>query len=138
MKLVVIETPFSGKTEEERERNAEYLRCAMMDSIGRGEAPFPSHALYPQFLDDEDPSERSHGMEMGFAWGRRADGVAVYADLGLSRGMQEGIARALAHGLPVTYRSLGAAWVLWAIGAPSGAARYAGQGHSSDSIPAAH
>jgi hypothetical protein len=74
----------------------------MADSLARGEAPFASHALYtlPGVLDDDVPEERRRGMEAGFAWGEAADQVAVYVDLGVSRGMLEGCERAAAAGLP--------------------------------------
>lgn len=125
MKLVIIETPFAAPTPELRDRNADYLRAAMLDSFDRGEAPYASHALYTQFLDDDVPKERRLGMEAGFAWGSRADVVAVYTDLGISRGMQEGIARAYAEGRHVDYRSLGAEWLLRGCGCPSTVTRYA-------------
>lgn len=57
-------------------------------------------------LDDMKPEERKLGMEAGFAWGARADLVAVYGDLGVSKGMEAGVARAVCRGCPVEYRSL--------------------------------
>ena len=124
MKLVVIETPFAAPSEELRERNAEYLKAAMLDSLDRGEAPYASHALYTQFLDDDIPGERRLGMEAGFAWGSRADEIAVYTDLGISRGMREGIARALANGKRVDFRSLGSEWFLRGSGLPPSLSKY--------------
>lgn len=125
MKLVVIETPFAAPTEDLRELNADYLKAAMLDSLDRGEAPYASHALYTQFLDDDIPGERRLGMEAGFAWGARADEIVVYTDLGISRGMREGIARALASGKHVEYRSLGAEWLMRGCGCPETAHRFA-------------
>lgn len=124
MKLVIIESPFSAPTEELRDRNAAYLKAAMLDSLDRGEAPYASHALYTQFLDDDVPEERRLGMDAGFAWGEKADEVAVYVDLGISHGMREGIARALASGKHVDYRTLGQAWMLRACGCPPEMLRY--------------
>lgn len=124
MRLVVIETPFAGRTEAERQRNADYLKAALLDSLKRGEAPFASHALYPQVLDDDFPSDRRLGMEAGFAWGKKADAVIVYADLGTSPGMREGIVRAIGRGQQVEYRTLGSEWVLRACGCPDHIQRY--------------
>lgn len=124
MKLVVIESPFSAPTEELRQRNAEYLKAAVLDSLDRGEAPYASHAFYTQFLDDDIPGERRLGMEAGFAWGDKADEVAVYVDLGISHGMREGIAKALARGVSVDYRTLGAGWMLRACGCPESVQRF--------------
>ena len=50
---VIIESPYTGDVE----RNLEYARRCMRDSIKRGEAPFASHLLYthsPSNLTDGD------------------------------------------------------------------------------------
>ena len=62
--------------------------------------------LYPQVLADLIPEERTLKSEAGFAWGAVAELVAVYKDLGLSRGMELGIETARARGLPIEFRSL--------------------------------
>ena len=77
MLRVIIESPFAGDIE----RNTAYLKAAMLDSLRRGEAPFASHGLYPQVLDDTSPEERHIGIHAGFAWGGVCDLVAVYTDL---------------------------------------------------------
>ena len=65
-----------------------------------------SHLLYPQALDDADPAERALGIEAGLAWGCVAEATVVYADLGISEGMQQGIERAHREGRTVEYRRL--------------------------------
>lgn len=52
----------------------------MLDALDRGEAPYASHLLYTQMLDDTIPAERELGIKAGFAWG---DGVrrVYYSDL---------------------------------------------------------
>jgi hypothetical protein len=70
----------------------------------RGESPLASHLLWPGILDDSSEIQRHAGMEAGLAWGRVADATVVYADLGISRGMQHGIERALVEGRPVEHR----------------------------------
>ena len=102
MQRVIIESPFAGDVE----KNVAYAKRAMIDSLRRGEAPFASHLLYPQVLNDDDPAERALGINAGFAWGMRADLVAVYADLGISQGMSLGIERATRAGLPYEIRYL--------------------------------
>ena len=102
MKLVIIESPYSGDVEE----NTKYARECVLDSLNRGEAPFASHLLYTQVLDDTVPDQRHWGMEAGFAWGKKADMVAVYTDLGISGGMEFGIKRAQENGLEIEYRKL--------------------------------
>jgi hypothetical protein len=111
MKLVVVESPFAAKTAGELARNRRYRKAAMLDCLHRGEAPFASHALYTQVLDDRVPEERKLGMEAGFAWGKLAELVVVYTDLGISLGMQAGINRAtLINNQTVEHRQLGGEW----------------------------
>lgn len=104
MRRVIIESPYAGDVE----RNIAYLRAALRDSLMRGEAPYASHGLYtqPGVLDDNDPQERSHGMNAGFAWGDVADVVVVYTDLGITKGMSMGIELHDHHGRTVEYREI--------------------------------
>lgn len=108
MRLVIVESPFAGDIE----RNQRYARAALADCLTRGEAPFASHLLYtqPGVLDDSKPEERALGIEAGLCWGRVAEKTVVYADLGISGGMQQGIGRAHAEGRPVETRFLGGQW----------------------------
>lgn len=108
--LVIIESPFAASTPERHERNVRYARAAMRDSLQRGEAPFLSHLLYTQVLDDKDPPQREKGIAAGLAWGAAASLTAVYADLGISNGMNLGIERATRDGRLVSYRYLGDDW----------------------------
>lgn len=90
-KRVIIETPYAGC----KETNTLYAQYCMLDSLlNYNEAPFLSHLLYTQVLDDNIPEERKLGIEAGFVWGEIADYVVVYTDLGLSSGMQQGINQA--------------------------------------------
>lgn len=94
MRLVIIESPFAGDIEA----NLTYARRAMRDCILRGEAPIGSHLIYtqPGILRDEDPAERKLGIELGFAWGDKAELHCFYTDRGWSRGMKAAFARCLA------------------------------------------
>ena len=105
MRLVIIESPYSGDTEI----NENYARKAMLDCLMRGEAPFASHLLYtqPGVLDDTNAVERTMGMEAGWSWMSAADAVVIYADLGISKGMAEGIRRARGMGKTIELRYLG-------------------------------
>lgn len=109
MRLVVIESPFRGATPEEEATNVMYGRRALRDSLGRGEAPVALHLLYtlPGVLEDNDFGERRLGMTASQAWYRVAHACIVYADLGISDGMAEGIECAKAHGVRVEYRTIG-------------------------------
>jgi hypothetical protein len=105
---VIVETPYAGDIET----NLTYLRACMRDCLLRGEAPFASHGLYtqPGVLRDEVPEERQHGIEAGFAWRAASDKTIVYTDLGISKGMQYGIAHAESLAHPIEYRKLGGKW----------------------------
>jgi hypothetical protein len=113
MRRVIVESPFgktpAGATAEaaELERNVIYARRCMADSLRRGEAPFLSHLLYPQVLNDKDPEQRIQGIKAGFTWGLAADMVAVYSDYLMTPGMEKGISRATLAGQPIEYRRIG-------------------------------
>lgn len=104
MRFVLVESPFAGDVE----RNTAYARACLRDCLRRGEAPFASHLLYtqPGVLDDAQPHERKQGISAGLAIGERADATVVYTDLGISGGMQQGIAAAGGARRPVEYRTL--------------------------------
>jgi len=108
MKLVVIESPYAGNVN----LHVAYARAAVVDWLIRGEAPFASHLFYTQrgILDDSKQVERDLGMRAGFAWGEKADLVAVYTDFGISSGMKAGIERAKALGIPIEMRTLDDDW----------------------------
>ena len=110
MRLVILESPFSGATTEEIAINVEYAKRAVRDSLMRGESPACSHLLFaqPGFLRDEVPEERRQGIMAGLAWGRVADCAVVYTDRGISPGMKMGIALHETQGLPIEYRQIGA------------------------------
>lgn len=107
-KLVIIESPFAGKTPQELEENLTYARACIKDSLLRGEAPIASHLLYtqPGILDDDKPEERELGIESGLAWLEVADLSAVYTDRGISTGMRHGINSADKRGVTVEIRSI--------------------------------
>lgn len=104
MRLVILESPYAGDIE----RNVAYARRCVRDSLLKGESPVASHLLYtqPGILDDGVPAERQHGIDAGLAWRAVAQASVVYVDLGISKGMEYGIAAAKEAGLPIEYRSL--------------------------------
>lgn len=102
MRLVILESPFAGDIEA----NIQYGRECLRDALMRGDAPIASHLLYtqPGVLDDGIPAERQHGIDAGLAWRAVAHASVVYADLGVSAGMEYGIAAARKAGIPVEFR----------------------------------
>ncbi len=82
IKKVIIESPYAGDVE----KNLEYARKCMRDSIFRGENPIASHLLYTQkgILDDNIQEERELGMTLGLLWSEVVDMHVFYVDLGWS------------------------------------------------------
>lgn len=105
MRRVIIESPYAGNIEQ----NTIYARRAMAHSLSEGEAPLASHLLYtqPGILNEDIPEERVQGILAGLAWMRHAEVVAVYADYGISAGVENAIAHAKQLGIPVEYRTIG-------------------------------
>ncbi|SRR5258706_8961505 len=109
MKLVIVESPFRGKTLEQEKENIEYAQACARDCLmNHNEAPLLSHLLYTQegILNDAIPEERQLGIDAGLAWGLKAEATIVYTDLGISSGMEHGIANAVKAGRPIIYRLL--------------------------------
>jgi hypothetical protein len=106
MDLVIIESPYAGATPEETAQNAHYARVCMLDALRRGEAPFASHLLYTQMLDDRVRDDRALGIEAGLAVGRVFQYRVVYNDFGISPGMKKGIQAAIDLGQILRERSL--------------------------------
>lgn len=103
-RLVIIESPYSGHVE----LNKRYAQHCMRDSILKGEIPFASHLLYtqPNILNDNNFKERAIGINAGFEWGKYASKTVVYQDLGISKGMKEGIKIAEKEEREIEYRNL--------------------------------
>lgn len=99
---VILESPYAGDVE----KNLKYARDCMRDSLARGEAPFASHLLYTQVLDDAVFGERAQGIGAGYTWMALAAKVVVYKDLGISEGMLRAIEQAGRVGKEIEYRTI--------------------------------
>lgn len=106
MSRIILESPYKAKTFIGRWINKRYARKCMRHSLALGEAPFASHLLYTQVLNDQNAHERKWGIEAGFAWTTAAGKIAVYIDRGISDGMKLGIRRAKACGVTIEYRTI--------------------------------
>lgn len=86
MKKVILESPYAVFVE----RNIQYARMCVKDSLHRGESPIASHLLYTQdgILDDLIPEERKLGIDAGLEWKSVADLHVFYVDYGYSSGMK--------------------------------------------------
>lgn len=80
---VCIESPLAG----DYIGNIAYAKQCLSHALSLGYAPFASHLLYPQVLDDEDDEQRERGIEAGLAFGDSCDERWFYVDRGWSEGM---------------------------------------------------
>jgi len=100
LKCVIILSPYKGAIA----LNVEYAKRCVLDSMRRFEAPFASHLIYTQVLNDSDPHQRALGFQAEAAWAKYAELLAVYTDLGISSGMRKTMVKTK---LPVVLRTLG-------------------------------
>ena len=104
MKRVILESPYAGNTE----RNIEYARKCLRDSLERNEAPIASHLLYTQdgVLNDDVEEERMWGINAGLAWKEVADLHVFYVDFGMSGGMKYALEYASKNNINVEFRTI--------------------------------
>lgn len=105
-KLVIVESPYRATPYYSQEQHRLYLHHCIADCIRRGEAPFASHLLLPEVLNDDDEYERQLGIRVGLCWGKYADCVVVYSDLGVSQGMKNAIEKYKQMNKPIEWRHL--------------------------------
>lgn len=100
---VIVESPFAGGF-----ANVKYSRECLKDCLSRGESPYASHLLYTQkgVLNDSVTEERRLGIQAANNWLEVADIVAVYMDLGVTRGMLIGVMKAARQNKPIHLRWL--------------------------------
>jgi len=105
MTRVVIESPYLGN----HDMNEAYAEFAMHDCIvNYHESPYASHLLYTRrfVLNDDNESDRNLGIRAGFCWREVADKTVFYTDLGMTKGMQEGVEDCIMKGRSYELRIL--------------------------------
>lgn len=95
-KLVYIASPYAGDVE----KNVEFAKAACRYAVAEGHTPIAVHLMYPRFLNDEDPEERSKGLRMGLRVLLSCDELWLCGDH-LSIGMQEEKEFAEKLGIPI-------------------------------------
>ena len=65
MDKIYIISRYRAETEEELELNKKVARHFCQEIIEEGNVPVAPHLYYPQFLDDNDPEDRSLGLRLG-------------------------------------------------------------------------
>lgn len=102
--FTIVESPLRGHPDG-YEAGLAYARCCLRHAISLGDTPWMSHLLYTQALNDTIPQDRSKGLELHMniiklALFMPVARMAIYADYGISEGMQEAID--YAHHLQIT------------------------------------
>jgi len=109
MKRVVVESPYAASDEQGIDLNEAYGELAMHDClVNYNESPYASHLLYTRrfVLRDEVPADRKLGIEAGFYWRNVAEQTVFYGDLGMTKGMIQGIADCESKNNPYELRKL--------------------------------
>ena len=96
--LVFICSPFAGDVAANTANAIRYCQFAVRQNM----APFAPHLLYPQFLDDRDPTQRELGISLGLAWLRKCDVVWVFGNR-ITDGMKREIRSAVKHGMRIKH-----------------------------------
>lgn len=97
MKKVYICSPYRGDTETNAENARKYCRAA----VELGCLPIAPHLLFPQFLDDDDITDRSRGMARAMELLSICDEVWVFGIDNLSEGMEKEVKWADSNAIPV-------------------------------------
>lgn len=95
---VLICSPFAGDIAGNTARAIRYMRFA----VTQGAIPFAPHLLYPQVLDEDDPSERELGLFFCMVWLGKCDELWVFGHY-ISSGMDREVAKAKKRGIPIRY-----------------------------------
>lgn len=95
MKHCYIASPYSGDVEE----NIEFACTACRMAIAAGYTPIAPHLIYPQILDDSDPTQRETGIQLGLSLLSRCSELWVCGDI-ISAGMAREIETAERLGIP--------------------------------------
>lgn len=97
-RMVFVCSPLAGDVKSNLRMARKYARFTFLN----GCAPIVPHLLFPQFLDDERPAERSAGIEMGLMLLAQCKELWAFGGK-VSNGMRSEIAFANRHRIPVRY-----------------------------------
>lgn len=96
--LVYICSPFAGDIEKNIRQARLYSRFAVQNKC----IPITPHLLYPQFMDDSNPEERSLALFMGMVLLCKCEQLWVFGDT-ISEGMEKEIKKAKRREIPIRY-----------------------------------
>ena len=96
--LVYVCSPFSGDVEVNIENARRYSRFA----VDSGCIPITPHLFFPQFMNDEDPAERTLAIIMDLILLSKCTEIWVFGDT-ISNGMSKEIEKAKRKNMPIRY-----------------------------------
>lgn len=96
--LVFICSPYAGNIERNTKQAQSYCRFA----VSRNCIPIAPHLLFPQFMDENDPAQRSLGIFFGLVLQSKCKEVWVFGRA-ITKGMAVEIGKARERGLPIRY-----------------------------------
>ncbi len=96
--LVYICSPFAGDVENNISMARVYSRFAVRNAC----IPLAPHLIFPQFMDDSVPAERSIALFMGMVLLSKCEQVWVFGNI-ISKGMAAEIEKAEKKNMPIRY-----------------------------------
>ena len=96
--LVYVCSPFAGDVESNTKNARDFCRFA----LNKGNIPFAPHLLFPQFMNDNNPSEREQAMHFNYVMLGKCDELWVLGDV-ISKGMSIEIAVAEKRKMSIKY-----------------------------------
>lgn len=97
-KIVYICSPFRM----DREYGMTFARIMCAKAVDKGVVPYAPHLLFPQFLDDDKPADRSRALKMCMEMLRVVDELWVCGDV-ITEGMRGEIEEARRIGKTVRH-----------------------------------
>lgn len=103
MKKIFVCSRLRGKTPEEYKKNIEIAEslCRIVSMLGH--LPIAPHVYFPNFLSDDNESERKLGIDMGIELLRECDEIWVFDFNDISAGMETEIDYALKCDIKIRY-----------------------------------
>lgn len=97
--IVYICSPYARDTVRNILAAQKYCRYA----VNNGYLPFAAHLFFPQFLNDDNPAERSLGLSFGNVFMDKSSQIWIFSDGEYSAGMQAEYDRAVKKGYRIRY-----------------------------------
>ena len=97
MKKIYVCSPYHGDVITNVNNAQNYCKLLIQYKY----IPVAPHLYFPQFLDDRCPEDRALGIKYGLELLSECDALYIFGDT-ISEGMQQEIAYAMSHNIPVT------------------------------------